>query len=87
MLLTQALTPDQRQRLTRVVDNVDDVIVSLESARAMARDELRPPEPVDLSACMEDAWRGYAAQAELAGLRFDNGSPPGRSAPWTATPC
>ena len=72
MLLTQALTPDQRQRLTRVVDNVDDVIVSLESARAMARDELRPPEPVDLSACMEDAWRGYEAQAELAGLRFDN---------------
>jgi signal transduction histidine kinase len=72
MLLTQALTPDQRLRLTRVVDNVDDVIVSLESARAMARDQLRPPEPVDIFECMEDAWRGYEAQAELAKLRFDN---------------
>jgi len=72
MLLTQALTPDQRERLARVVDNVDDVIVSLESARAMARDQLRPPEPVDLSACMEDAWRGYEAKAALAKLRFDN---------------
>ncbi|MNK79295.1 Swarming motility regulation sensor protein RssA [compost metagenome] len=72
MLLTQVLTPDQRLRLTRVMDNVDDVIVSLESARAMARDQLRPPEPVDLAECMEDAWRGYAAQAKIADLRFDN---------------
>ena len=78
MLLTQALTPDQQQRLTRVVDNVDDVIVSLESARAMARDQLRAPQAVDISECMEDAWRGYAAQAELADLRFDNQLPAGR---------
>lgn len=72
MLLTQTLTPEQRERLARVVNNVDDVIVSLESARAMARDQLREPEPVDLAACMEDAWRGYEAQAAQAGLRFDN---------------
>lgn len=72
MLLTQVLTQDQRQRLTRVVDNVDDVIVSLESARAMARDELRPAEPVDLAECTDNAWRGYEAQAGLAGLNFDN---------------
>jgi len=72
MLLTQELTPDQRQRLTRVVDNVDDVIVCLESARAMARDQMRPPEPVDLGECMLDAWRGYETQAGLAELRFDN---------------
>ncbi|CAB3680231.1 sensor histidine kinase [Achromobacter animicus] len=78
MLLTQALTPDQQQRLTRVVDNVDDVIVSLESARAMARDELRAPEPVDIAECMEDAWRGHAAQASLADLRFDNQLPAGQ---------
>jgi len=78
MLLTQALTPDQQQRLTRVVDNVDDVIVSLESARAMARDQLRAPEPVDIAECMEDAWRGYAAQAKLADLRFDNQLPAGQ---------
>ncbi|WP_088142604.1 sensor histidine kinase [Achromobacter xylosoxidans] len=72
MLLTQALTPDQRQRLTRVVDNVDDVIVSLESARSMARDELRPAESVNLAECMDNAWRGYEAQAGLAGLGFEN---------------
>ena len=78
MLLTQALTPDQRQRLTRVVDSVDDVIVSLESARAMARDQLRTPEPVDIAECMEDAWRGYAAQAKLADLRLDNHLPAGQ---------
>ncbi len=77
MLLTQVLTPDQRQRLTRVMDNVDDVIVSLESARAMARDQLLPPAPVDIADCMQDAWRGYEAQADLAGLRFDNQVAPG----------
>ncbi|WP_417221116.1 ATP-binding protein [Achromobacter spanius] len=72
MLLTQSLTPDQHQRLTRVVDNVDDVIVCLESARAMARDQLLPPAPVDIGVCMDDAWRGYEAQAGQADLRFDN---------------
>lgn len=72
MLLTQVLTPDQRQRLTRVVDNVDDVIVSLESARSMARDELRPAESVDLGECMDNAWRGYETQAGLTGLGFEN---------------
>lgn len=78
MLLTQALTPDQHQRLSRIVENVDDVIVSLESARAMARDQLRTPEPVDIAECMEDAWRGYSAQASLADLHFDNQIPAGR---------
>lgn len=76
MLLTQDLTADQRQRLTRVMDNVDDVIVCLESARAMARDQMRPPEPVDLADCMQDAWRGYESQAGVAQLRFDNRIPP-----------
>lgn len=76
MLLTQDLTADQRQRLTRVMDNVDDVIVCLESARAMARDQMRPPEPVDLADCMQDAWRGYESQAGVARLRFDNRIPP-----------
>ncbi|MDH0737243.1 sensor histidine kinase [Achromobacter spanius] len=77
MLLTQSLTPDQHQRLTRVVDNVDDVIVCLESARAMARDQLLPPAPVDIGVCMDDAWRGYEAQAGQADLRFDNQIGPG----------
>ena len=77
MLLTQVLTPDQRQRLARIVDNVDDVVVCLESARAMARDQLRPPEPVDLAQCMADAWRGHEAQADLADLWLDNRIPEG----------
>ncbi|MPS81471.1 sensor histidine kinase [Achromobacter sp.] len=77
MLLTQAMTADQRERLLRIVDNVDDVIVCLESARAMARDQLLPPTPVDIAECMQDAWRGYEAQAELAELHFDNQIAPG----------
>jgi len=51
---------------------VDDVIVCLESARAVARDQVLPPAPVDIADCMEDAWRGYEVQAQNAGLRFDN---------------
>ena len=31
MLLTQVLTPDQRQRLARILDNVDDVVVCLKA--------------------------------------------------------
>jgi len=77
MLLTQALTPDQRTRLTRVMDNVDDVIVCLESARAVARDQLLLPAPVDIADCMEDAWRGYEVQAQHANLRWDNQIAPG----------
>ncbi|WP_251862930.1 HAMP domain-containing sensor histidine kinase [Achromobacter sp. Marseille-Q4962] len=78
MLLMQDLAPGQRQRLERIVDSVDDVIVSLETARAMARDQLRAPEPVDLAACMQDAWRGYEAMARAAELRFENHIPEGR---------
>ena len=87
MLLTQVLTPDQRQRLARIVDNVDDVVVCLESARAMARDQLRPPEPVDLAQCMADAWRGHEAQADLADLWLDNRIPEGHVLIWIAMPC
>lgn len=77
MLLTQAhsLTPDQQVRLARIVDNVDDVIASLESARATSRDQLREPEQADLSSCMQDAWRGYEANAAVAGLTLDNQIP------------
>lgn len=79
MLLTQSntLTQDQQARLARIIDNVDDVIASLESARATARDQVREPELVDISTCMQDAWRGYEANAAVAGLKFENLIPDG----------
>ncbi len=76
MLLGQ-VNDDQRTRLTRVVKNVDSVTAALESARAMARDELRAPEPVDLRECMQAAWQGLEAHAEQAGLLLDNRVDPG----------
>ncbi|ALM85878.1 HAMP domain-containing sensor histidine kinase [Bordetella sp. N] len=76
MLLGNA-TDDQRTRLTRVVKNVDSVTAALESARAMARDELRKPETVDLRDCMQAAWQGLEAHAEQAGLLLDDRLAPG----------
>ncbi|MFC4277066.1 sensor histidine kinase [Achromobacter aloeverae] len=76
MLLGQ-VSDDQRTRLTRVVKNVDSVTAALESARAMARDELRAPEAVDLRECMHAAWQGLEAHAEQAGLVLDDQLAPG----------
>ncbi|OWT74772.1 MULTISPECIES: HAMP domain-containing sensor histidine kinase [unclassified Achromobacter] len=78
MLLGQ-VSDDQRTRLTRVVKNVDSVAAALESARAMARDELRAPEPVDLRDCMQSAWQGLEAYAEQAGLLLDDQLEPGNA--------
>ncbi|OZI26152.1 two-component sensor histidine kinase [Bordetella genomosp. 9] len=77
MLLAPAVTPDQQTRLTRIVKNVDSVAAALESARAMARDERRKPEPVDLAECLNAAWQGLEANAEQAGLRLDHQVPAG----------
>lgn len=77
MLLTQQLSDDQRLRLSRIVNNVDNVVDSLASARALARDQRRPLEVVDLHGCMDDAWRGLEANAEAAGLSLRNRLVPG----------
>src|SRR5690606_38896522 len=72
-----ALPADVRQRLARIIANVDHVVASLESARSLAIDQPRPPELVDLSTCMDDAWRGLEVEAEAAGLLFYNHIPAG----------
>ena len=77
MLLDTALAVDARQRLTRIVANVDHIVASLESARSMARDQPRPAEQVDLATCMDDAWRGLEVEADAAGLSFYNHVPAG----------
>ncbi|HYG46005.1 MAG TPA: HAMP domain-containing sensor histidine kinase, partial [Bordetella sp.] len=77
MLLDTALAVDARQRLTRIVANVDHIVASLESARSMARDQPRPAEQVDLATCMDDAWRGLEVEADAAGLSFYNRIPAG----------
>ncbi|ARP79847.1 two-component sensor histidine kinase [Bordetella genomosp. 8] len=77
MLLAPVVTADQQTRLTRIVKNVDSVAAALESARAMARDERRKPEPVDLAECLAAAWQGLEANAEQAGLGLDHQVPAG----------
>lgn len=72
MLLAAVVNDDQQTRLTRIVKNVDSVAAALESARAMARDELRAPEPVDLAECLAAAWQGLEANAEQSGLMLEN---------------
>ncbi|ARP85208.1 sensor histidine kinase [Bordetella genomosp. 9] len=77
MLMSDGLSPDQQTRLTRIVKNVDSVAGALESARAMARDERRKPEPVDLAECLDGAWQGLEAYAEQADLRLVHQVPRG----------
>ncbi|OZI44377.1 sensor histidine kinase [Bordetella genomosp. 5] len=77
MLLDETLPAASRKRLQRIVDHVDSVSASLESARALARDEPRAAESVDLSRCMRDAWQGFEVNAEQAGLQFVNAIPDG----------
>ena len=76
MLLNPALSADPKQRLARIVTNVDHIATSLESAHSMARDQPRPAEPVDLNGCMDDAWRGLEAIADACDLVFRNHIPP-----------
>ncbi|WP_251864784.1 HAMP domain-containing sensor histidine kinase [Achromobacter sp. Marseille-Q4962] len=76
MQLNPAMPADAQPRLERIVANVDHIVSSLESVRAIASDESRPAEPVDLAACMDDAWRGLEGKADAAGLAFRNHVPP-----------
>jgi signal transduction histidine kinase len=70
MLLADEVREDGRTRLNRIVRNVDAVVAALENARAMARDEQREPEPVDLSECLAAAWQGLEANAHGADLKL-----------------
>lgn len=77
MLLAATVSDDQQTRLSRIVKNVDSVAAALESARAMARDELREPEAVDLAECLNAAWQGLEANADQGGLTLANQVPAG----------
>lgn len=72
MQMDRRLPDDTQRRLARIVDDVDSISSSLESARAMAREEPRAAESVKLADCMQAAWQGFAGSAELAGLSFAN---------------
>ena len=72
VLLTQDLNDDPRTRLTRIMDNVDVIVATLQSARALASDKPGRPQEVNLAACMEDAWRGMEDAAAVAGLSMYN---------------
>jgi len=76
MLLDAGLKPDTALRLRRMVREVDSVVAAMQSVRSLASE--RPGERVDvaLAECLDDAWRGYRAQAEQAGLRLVNALAP-----------
>jgi signal transduction histidine kinase len=73
MLLASGLDDGPRVRLTRIVNNVDEITNALASVRAMASDRPGRAEPVRLAVCMDDAWRGMEDAAALAGMSLDNG--------------
>lgn len=75
MLLTHDLNENQQTRLRRVVQNVDMVIAALEGARALASEQVRKTEAVNISQCLSDAWVGMASQAEAAGLALEDRVP------------
>ncbi len=77
MQMDGKLPADAQRRLARIVDGVDSISASLESARAMAREEPCAAERVKLADCMQAAWQGFAGSAELAGLGFANDIDPG----------
>ncbi|MGE8601646.1 sensor histidine kinase [Bordetella trematum] len=74
--MSATATPEMQRRLQRIIDDVDSISASLESARAMARDEPLAPETVLLAECMQAAWQGLEASAERAGLVFINAIDP-----------
>jgi signal transduction histidine kinase len=76
MLLNSDVPTDPKQRLNRIISNVDHIVTALESAQAIARDQPGLSVEVDLRACMDAAWQGLEAIAESRGLDFRNHIPP-----------
>jgi len=76
MLLDSTLKPDASMRLRRMMREVDSVVAAMQSVRALASE--RPGDRLDvaLAECLDDAWRGYRAQAGQAGLRLVNALAP-----------
>jgi len=67
--------PSAAPRLTRIVDAVDEIAATLETARALSSAQAGPRSEVSLKACLDDAWGGLAERAHRAGLVLDNGIP------------
>ncbi|MEI2416973.1 HAMP domain-containing sensor histidine kinase [Orrella sp. JC864] len=76
MLLDPHLPGQDRMRLERTLRGIDSVVVALQAAQALAREEAGAAEPVALADCLHDAWGAQAAAAERAGLRLVDRVPP-----------
>ncbi|GAA0528089.1 HAMP domain-containing histidine kinase [Pigmentiphaga sp. GD03639] len=62
-------------RLTRIVNAVDEIASTLETARAISSAQAGPRTEVSLRACLDDAWSGLAERAHRAGLVLANDVP------------
>jgi signal transduction histidine kinase len=57
-----------RERLARIVTNVDEVATTLDTARAISSAEPGPKVTVSLAQCLDDAWSGLRERAQRVGL-------------------
>lgn len=56
LLTEQALSPDARRRLHRIITSADSVAEAVEAAHALASSAPTQGEPVDLAGCVRSAW-------------------------------
>lgn len=75
MLLERGISDQVCLRLDRTLRGIDSVVVALEGAQALARDEAGIKESVMLRACLEDAWSAQSVSAERARLTLVNRIP------------
>jgi signal transduction histidine kinase len=74
--LDAAVSPPLRDRLTRIMQNVDEIGSTLETARAISSAQAGPRTPVVLAECLDDAWSGLSERGQRAGLVLVNELPP-----------
>lgn len=67
--------PSAALRLARIVNAVDEIAATLETARAISSAQAGPRSEVSLRACLDDAWSGLAERAHRAGLVLANDIP------------
>lgn len=73
LLLEGGLDASGRQRLERMARHIDLMAGSLSSAETLAHDQDNDPRPVQVRACVDEAWLGMEDEADRKGLAFVNG--------------
>ncbi len=74
--LTLPAGQSQQPRLQRALGAVDTIAGALESVRTLTRREQRATAPVELAACVNDAWSSLSSMHGIESLNFRNEVPP-----------